>query len=66
MNLKCRIDKTFDLNLRLNELEAGCLMTLLYHATNDLVLDREQLALANDIMVALNPSRIGEVRSNGQ
>lgn len=53
MDISCREQREYLLSVRLSQVEADILTTLLYQATNDIVLNPEQLAIANSIMGAL-------------
>ena len=50
MNIACKEKKEFTLSLNLDESEAVAFQTLLHQATEDLMLEDTQLAIANDIL----------------
>lgn len=50
MNIACKEKREFTLSLNLDETEAIALQTLLHQATEDLILENSQLAIANDIL----------------
>ena len=56
MNITCREQRELNLVVRLTQNEADSLIRLLYQATNDLILNKEKLLLANGIMAALKGS----------
>lgn len=53
MDITCREQRDFNLVIRLSQEEADTLVTLLYQATNDVILNQDQLMIANSIMGAL-------------
>jgi hypothetical protein len=61
MNITCREYKELDLTLRMSQAETDALITVLYQATSDLVLDNEQIKVANSLLGALRGDKRGSL-----
>jgi hypothetical protein len=61
MNITCREYRELDLTLRMSQAETDALVTVLYQATSDLILDNEQMKIANGLLGALRGDKRGSV-----